>query len=431
MKITLRYGRGGLDVRLPDKCEVSVFRTGEMPVIADPQGHVREAIKKPVSSPPLRELASGRQTACIVVSDITRPVPNAILLPPILEALESAGICSERIRILIATGIHRASTPEELKEMLGEGILSGYPITMHDSRNPCEIKRIGYTRRGTPIDINRLYVESELKIVTGLVEPHFMAGYSGGGKSVAVGLTSVDAIRHLHGPALLEHPNARNCVLSGNPLQEELIEMAVRAGVDFCVNVVLDSARRIGGVFCGNLIEAHRGACDFASRFCTLSVNRPFDIVLTTAGGYPLDTTYYQAVKGLVGALELVMPGGLIVLAAECCDGLGSDEFRQVLGKLGECATYAQFLEEISRPDNFVIDQWEVEMLVKALKRNKVSLFSAGISQAEWPLTRAQRLESLEDGLSLAITSIRKPCRLAVIPEGPYVIPRVQASETS
>jgi nickel-dependent lactate racemase len=431
MKVRLRYGRSGLDVVVPDECEVSVFRTGEMPVLIDPLAAVREAIENPISSRPLSELTSGRRTACVVVSDITRPVPNTVLLPPILSALESEGISSKNIRILVATGIHRASTREELVEMLGEDILSRYPIVIHNSRNPSEIERLGYTLRGTPIDINRLYVESELKMVTGLVEPHFMAGFSGGRKSVAVGLTSVDAIKHLHGPDLLEHPQARNCALSGNPLHEELTEMAMRTGVDFCVNVVLDSERRIGGIFCGDLIEAHKVACDFASRYCVLKTDKSFEVVLTTAGGYPLDTTYYQAVKGLVGALDVVTPGGAIILAAECSHGLGSGEFRQVLCEFGGCGNdYDEFLKHISRPDNFVIDQWEVEMLVKALKRNKVYVFSAGISQEDWPLTYAQRVEFAEEGVSLAITNARKPHRIAVIPEGPYIIPMVQSRET-
>ncbi len=421
MKTTLRYGRRGLEVALDD--DITVFRTREMPVLRDPAARLRERLAEPTGSPPLCELASGRQNACIVVSDITRPVPNQILLPPIIETLEGAGIPSGSIRLLVATGIHRAPTDAELIEILGGEIAARYEIISHDARKASSVVRIGRTSRGTPMEINRVYMESDLRLVVGLVEPHFMAGYSGGRKAVSVGLTSVESIKHLHGTKFLENPGAGNCELEANPLHAELTEIALAAGVDFCVSAVIDADRSVGGVFCGDLVGSHAEACDFAGRYCLAQTEESFDVVLTTGGGYPLDTTYYQAVKGLVGALGVLSPGGGIILAAECSDGLGSGEFRSVLEDLREIGDYNMFLERISEPDNFVIDQWEAEMLVKALRRAKIFLYSTGIPECDRHLTFAESIGSIEEGLSLAAGARGNTRRMAVIPEGPYVVP--------
>lgn len=422
MKIKLRYGRDGLDFELGG--QATIFRTLEMPVIEDVAASLRACLGEPIGTPPLRELASGRKNACIVVSDITRPVPNKVLLPPIIETLRSSGVDKNNIFVIVATGLHRASTDEELIEMLGEEIASEYEVVSHDARDASSIERIGHTSRGTPIDINRRYLGSDLKIVVGLVEPHFMAGYSGGRKSVAIGLCSVESVKHLHGTEFLEHPGARNCGLAGNPLHAELTEIAEAAGADFCANAVIDAGRRIGGIFCGDLVRSHAAACSFARRYCSNEADGLFDIVVTTAGGYPLDTTYYQAVKGLVGALDIISPGGGIILASKCSDGLGSDGFRAMLQRLRDSGGYDDFLRHISESANFVIDQWEVEMLVKALRKvGKIFLYSTDLLASDWPLTFAERVESVEEGLSLATAGKGGAARVAVIPEGPYVIP--------
>ena len=428
MKIDLKYGRRGLGAELGG--EPTVFRTRDMPAVEDPAARLRQCLDRPIGTPPLHEIAAGRKDACIVVSDVTRPVPNKVLLPPIIKELNGAGIPSRRIRLLVATGIHRAPTGEELIEIFGREIPADCPVISHDARDPASVARIGSTSRGTPIEINRNYLESDLKLVVGLVEPHLMAGYSGGRKSVAIGLTSIESVKHLHATKFLEHPDARNCELDNNPLHIELTEIARTAGVDFCVSVAIDASRRIGGIFCGELVQSHRAACEFARRFCTVSVERPFDIVVTTGGGYPLDTTYYQSGKGLVGALGILSPGGSIILASECSHGLGTAEFRRVLEHLHACKDYGEFIERISNPDNFVIDQWGVEMLVKAFRRGKIYLYSPGIPEKDWPLTGATRIGSVEEGLSLATRRSGPAARTAVVPEGPYVIPMVDNTAT-
>jgi nickel-dependent lactate racemase len=250
-----------------------------------------------------------------------------------------------------------------------------------------------------------------------------MAGYSGGRKSVAIGLASVETVKHLHGTKFLEHPGSRNCELQNNLLHHELTEIALLAGVDFCVSTVVNAERRIGGIFCGDLVQSHNSSCEFAERYCVTRVEKPFDIVVTTGAGYPLDTTYYQAIKGLVGALGILSPQGAIILASECSKGLGSGDFRRVLEHLRTLNDYERFLAHIADPENFVIDQWEVEMLVKALRRGTIYLFSAGITEHEWPLTFATRVRSVNDGISLAAARSGQHPRIAIIPEGPYVIP--------
>lgn len=395
----------------------------------DPVAETERALRHPVGAPPLFESARGKSTACIVVSDITRPVPNKIILPPIIECLERSGMKPENIRILVATGIHRPPTRDELEEMLPEQVLARHSIHSHDARDATAIERLGFTRSGIPIDVNRLYLESNVKIVTGLVEPHFMAGYSGGRKSIAIGLTSVEAVALLHGPALLEHPGSRNCSLQANPLHAELVEIAEAAGADMNVSVVVDASRRVGKICAGGLARSHLDACRFAGRYATRCGSDLFDIVITTAAGYPLDTTYYQAVKGLVGALDILAPGGHIVLAAECSAGLGSADFRAGLRLLREIGDYDNFLEYIARPENFRIDQWEVEMLVKALRRATISVFSGGLPDSDWPLTRVGQIRSVEEGLRLSLQACGPAARMAIIPEGPYFIPTASDAE--
>jgi len=423
MRIKLNYGRSGLNVELNQGNDITVFRTKNMAAIEDPAAKLYMSLENPIAASPLREIAARGKNACIVVSDITRPVPNRILLPPIIDTLEQAGLPRRKIRMIVATGIHRAPTDKEIVEILGDEIANTCEISCHDARDSSGIARIGYSSTGTPIEINRHYLESDIKIVTGLVEPHFMAGYSGGRKSVAVGLTSIEAIKHLHGTKFLEHPEARNCELAQNPLHAELTEIAISTGADFSVNIVINAERRIGGIFCGDIVRAHDAACKFAERYSVIDANAPFDIVVTTAAGYPLDTTFYQAIKGLVGALGILSRGGQIILAAECSKGLGSPEFRRVLDNLCQIRDFGRFIAHISEAKNFVLDQWEVEMLVKALRRGEIFLFSEGISEQDWPLTHSARVESVEAGLSRAIANSVQSPRIAVIPEGPYVIP--------
>ena len=325
MQVGMKYGRGILQVEIPTCNLAGVLAIQGCAPIEDPERAVWEAIKYPIHSPSLGMLANGPKSACVVISDITRPVPNKLILPPILKTLEAGGIPREKISILIATGIHRPNEGEELEEMVGADIVGNYRIVNHFSQRPETHKYLGLTRNGTPVHIDKTYLESELKVATALIEPHLMAGYSGGRKSICPGLASIETMKVMHGPRILEHPNARIGVLDGNPLHIEATEIARMAGVDFNVNVTLDDQRRLTGVFAGDLVESHLAGVRFVEKVVKATVPEPVDAVVVSSAGYPLDATFYQAIKGLLAAAEIVKPGGGIILVAECREGIGSE----------------------------------------------------------------------------------------------------------
>lgn len=422
VNITLDYDRSGLEVRVPDENLVAVLNMRQTPPLDDPSAATRDALRQPVAGPPLEEIARGRRNACVVVSDITRPVPHDIILPPLLECLERVGLAPEDITILVATGLHAPMDDAQLRETLTDDVIERYPIVNHIARNGNEQADLGTTSTGIPIHVDRRYVESDLKVLTGLIEPHFMAGYSGGRKLVAPGLVGVETIEHLHGPGILEHPRATTGVLDGNPLHEASLEIARKAGVDFILNVAMDEDRRVTGVFAGELDRAHRFGVGHVNGMVVATVEEPVDIVVTSAAGYPLDTTFYQAVKGMVGVLDILKEGGSIVIAAGCADGIGSEEFEGLLRKTTDIDA---FIDWIQQPGVFTIDQWEIEELVKALKKGRVYLYTDGLSDEDVRACLVEPVPSVEAGIARAVDRHGPSATIAVVPRGPYVIPRV------
>ena len=422
MNITLDYHRSGLEVRVPDEHLAAVLNMRETSPLVDPVAATREALRRPVAGPPLETLGLGRRNACVVVSDITRPVPHDIILPPLLECLERSGLRPEDITLLVATGLHAPMDEDQLRETLTDAVVDRYPVINHVARNGEEQADLGTTRTGIPIHVDRRYVRSDLKVLTGLIEPHFMAGYSGGRKLVAPGLVGVETIKHLHGPKILEHPRATTGVLDGNPLHEAALEIARRAGVDFILNVSMDEDRRITGVFAGELDRAHRQGVIHVDDMVVAGVEEQVDIVVTSAAGYPLDTTFYQAVKGMVGVLDILKKDGSIVIAAGCADGIGSAEFEDLLRRTTDIDA---FIEWIQRPGVFTIDQWEIEELVKALKKGRIYLFSDGLSDDDARECLVEPVPSVEAGIERALRRHGSDATIAVVPRGPYVIPRV------
>lgn len=420
MQIQLDYGREGLFVEVPEENLDTVLRLNPAPPVPDPTTAVQEALRNPVSAPPLAELARERRSACVVISDITRPVPNRILLPPLLACLEAAGIPSEQITILVATGTHRPNTPAELVEMVGERITRDYRIVNHAARDPETHARIGTGRSGTPFEVDRRYLEAELRITTALIEPHFMAGYSGGRKSVCPGICSMETVKTWHGPHFIGHPRSEAGVLEGNPLHEDAIQAARLAGTDFIVDVALDEERRITGIFAGDVEAAWYAGVRHVERVVQAKLAAPADVVLTTSAGYPLDLTYYQAVKGMVGALPAVKEGGTIVLAACCAEGLGSREFAAALMDHDDLEAYVRGLYE---PGVFTPDQWEVQELAKARRKAEVLCFSEGIDSDTLARCFVEPVPSVEAGVKQALAKHGPDARLAVIPKGPYVVP--------
>jgi nickel-dependent lactate racemase len=416
------YGRTGLEIEIPPGADVEVVESPRATPLADPIEAVRAALAHPIGTPPLSDIARGRRDAVVVISDKTRPVPNGVMLPSILETLERAGIARERIEILVGTGLHRANTTEELAEMTSPEIVAGYRIRNHAARDRASHRHLGRTSRGTEIRLDSGYLDADLKIVTGLIEPHLMAGFSGGRKGVAPGLAGVDMMRTLHGPTMLEDHLGPG-ILEGNPFHEELLEIARRAGVDLLVNVAVDRQRRLTGVFAGDLVEAHLAGVRLVEEHVRVDLDAGADIVVTSAGGYPLDATLYQSIKGLIGTLNVVKRGGSVILAAEISEGIGSAEFRKLLGEL---TGNEPFMEKITRPGFFVIDQWMAQHLCQVLRKSEVTIVSRGLDLAAFPRLPIRRAASVEEALAAALAKHGRGARVLLIPEGPYVIGTVR-----
>jgi nickel-dependent lactate racemase len=420
MEVTLSYGRAGLTVQLPEDRVAGILRMRPVAPLSAPEKAVEESLRSPIGSPPLLEIAKGRKNAVIVVCDVTRPVPNALLLPPLLETLHRAGLSRDAITILVATGLHRPNEGEELAEMIGAALAREYRVVNHVGRDDSTHADLGTTKRGTPIRIDRTYVDADLKILTGLVEPHLMAGYSGGRKVICPGLGSWRTVSVLHGPAFLEQPACRAGRLSDNPLHHELLEIAGRAGADFILNVTLNEARQLTGVFGGDLEKAHLAAVARVDEAARIPIDQPVDVVLTSSAGYPLDTTFYQAVKGMTGAMPAVKPGGTMVLAASLTEGIGGPEFTD---RLLAGASMDLLIEDILASEAVSIDQWQIEEMGIVQRRAKVLCYSEGLDAETLRRCHVGPVASVEEGIAQALAAHGPNSKMLVIPEGPYVMP--------
>ncbi|MFO0926333.1 MAG: nickel-dependent lactate racemase [Gemmataceae bacterium] len=425
MRIKLDYGRTGLEVTLPDDRVVGPLAIRPAAPLADPQAALAAVLANPTGTRPLAELARGRTSACIVICDITRPVPNKLILPPLLRILENEGIPRDRITILIATGMHRPNEGDELVELVGAEIARTYRCVNHHGTVREEHTYLGTTPNGVPAWIDSRYVEADLKITTGLIEPHLMAGYSGGRKLICPGIAGLDTVKVWHGPRFLEHPKADCGIVEGNPVHEENTRIALMAGCDFIVNVCIDGARQVTWVGAGDMIQAWEEGVRFVANVVKAPVAEPCDVVVTSCAGYPLDTTWYQAVKGLTGALPIVKQGGTIVLAASLTEGLGSPEFQQVLA---ENPDLEAFKKRIMGEDYFVMDQWQLEELCKVVARCKVKVVTHGLSAEVLRQCHVEPAASVEQAVADCLAEYGPQARIAVIPKGPYVLPVVQGA---
>jgi nickel-dependent lactate racemase len=420
LHVTLDYGRTGLDVELPADRVVGPLAIRDVPPIEDVEGAIAALLEKPIGTPPLRELARGKKDACILICDITRPVPNREILVPMLEVLHAAGIPREKVLILVATGLHRPSTEEERVEMLGQGIASTYRVEDHYGTRLEEHTLVGTTPRGVPAWIDSRYVNADLKIATGLIEPHLMAGYSGGRKLICPGIAALETVKIWHGPDFLEHPKADCGILDGNPVHEENTLIARMAGCDFIVNVTLDSKRRVTSVVAGDMEQAFLEGVKFVEEVCKAPIARPVDVVVTSAAGYPLDTTFYQAVKGLTGCLGIVKEGGTIIIAASLTEGIGSHEFQSLFR---DNSTLDGFMHRILGKDYFVMDQWQLEELAKVRRKVRVKMVSDGLAPEVLANCFVEPAASVEVALAESLAEYGPDARVAVIPKGPYVLP--------
>ena len=422
MRVTLDYGKTGLDVELPDGNIVGPLSIQPMEPLADPVAAVAEKVASPTGTQPLLELARDRTSACIAICDITRPVPNQVILECLLPTLEAAGIPRQEILILIATGMHRPNEGDELVELVGAEIAANYRVENHHGTIRDEHTYLGESPRGVPVWIDSRYVEADLKITTGLIEPHLMAGFSGGRKLICPGLAALETVKVWHGPDFIEHPKADCGILDGNPVHEENTAIGQMAGCDFIVNVTLDEQRRVTGVVAGDMIGAFQEGVELIRGVVTAEVSEACDVVVTSSAGYPLDTTFYQAVKGLTGALPIVKEGGRIIIAAGLSEGVGSPEFQSLFE---ENSSLEVFMERILGKDYFVMDQWQLEELAKVLRKARVTFVSDGLTAQRLGELFVEAAESVEEAVASALEDYGPDAWIAVIPKGPYVLPVV------
>jgi len=421
MRIALAYGAGEIELEIPSGHHVDVLEKQDVAPIADPAGHLRRLLDAPIGTKPLREIARGRRDAVIVVSDLTRPVPNATILPPILDALRDAGLPADRVTILVATGLHRPNTPDELDAMLGRELARSLRIEQHDARDADAHADLGRTRAGIPIRIDRRLLDADLRITTGMIEPHLMAGFSGGRKAVAPGLAGVETVRVAHGPRMLE-ARVGPGIVDGNPLHADLLEIQRRVGIDFIVNVALDRERAIAGIFCGGAETAHAEGMAFVAREARVAIEAPADLVIVSGGGAPLDATFYQSIKGISTASSIVARGGSILLCTALREGVGSASFEKLLR---ESANPRAFEARLADSEFFAIDQWMVQHLCQAHRRARLLLYTDAFPPATVAEWMVEPVPSPEAGIAAALRGRTGAARIAVVPQGPYVLASV------
>jgi nickel-dependent lactate racemase len=417
--IAIAYGRSQLRVTLPAGAQPTLIRKRKLPKLPDPNAAVRDAL----ATGGLRRAASGKRSACILICDITRPVPNRLFLRPMIEDLMAEGIPPGAITVLVATGLHRPNEGAELAELVGDPwVQATVRVENHFARDDAAHVDLGFTPgRGVPVRLDRRFVEAGLRIATGLVEPHFMAGWSGGRKVVAPGVAHHTTIRTFHSARFMEDPLAVQCNLAGNPLHEEQLEIVRMLGELCALNTVIDEDRDLAFVNFGEIIASHQQAVDFVAAATAVPVGRQFHTIVTSAAGYPLDKTYYQTVKGMVTPLDILAPGGTLIIASECAEGIGSAEFRAAQERLVALGP-ERFLATLTAKSLAEVDEWQTEMQLKPLRLGRVQLYTTGLDEAARRVTGVELIEDVDAAVAESVAR-HGDAAVAVIPEGPYVVP--------
>jgi lactate racemase len=423
MPIRLAFGRGNLDLELPGGYNWRVLEARSAEALPDAHAAIGEALDRPIAGPSLEQLARGKRSAIVSVCDITRPVPYPVLLPPLLECLERAGVPPAATTIIIATGLHRAATQDEITEILSPAVASRYRVVNHHARELSEHRHLGSTRSGTPVYIDERFMAAELHLTCGLIEPHLMLGFSGGRKLVAPGCAYQDTIKSIHSPRFMRDPKAVEGSVEGNTVHAELLEIARMARHDFMLDVAITRDRRISGVFAGEPERTHAEAVKFVSAAMSHELDEPVDAAITSAAGYPLDLTFYQAIKGVTAAAKVVKPGGKILLIAACGEGTGSPEFAAMLK---EGISDRAFLDRIANSP-VLVDQWQLEKLALVTRRVDVLYFVPGLPADYYPALWGQAYATQREALCALLAGLPRGATIAVMPEGPYVLANTAA----
>ncbi|MCB1125538.1 MAG: nickel-dependent lactate racemase [Verrucomicrobiae bacterium] len=419
MKVNLAYGEGWLPVEFPED-RTTVIRPSHTAGLPDERAAVLEALRKPVAAAPLRDSVRPDQSVCIVFTDLTRATPNHRLIPWLLAELEPVPVGN--ITLLNSTGTHRPNTPAELERLLTPEVVAKYRVLNHDCHDTASLVEVGRTRSGVPARINRHVVEADVRIITGFIEPHFFAGFSGGPKGIMPGCAGLETVMSNHGAANIGDARATFGITEGNPLWEELRDIALRVGPSFLLNVALNEEREITGVFAGDLIEAHRVGIEFVRQAAMQRVEAPFDVVVTTNSGYPLDLNLYQGVKGMSAGARILKEGGLLILACECREGVpaGSplDKFYQ------ETSSPEEILALLATPGFVRPEQWQAHIQALIQARARVLLHST-LDEASVQGCFLESCPDIAATVSAELAGRGPAARVAVLPQGPLTIPYV------
>jgi nickel-dependent lactate racemase len=418
MNVHLAYGRNGLTINLPEQTDVITAHF--VPSVPDEPAALRDALRQPIASPPLAQLVRRGNQVVICHSDITRATPNDRILPVLLAELEDAGVRRQDITLLNALGTHRPQTDAELRGMLGDAIVDNYCCLQHNAFDDAGLVPLGDTSFGHPVRLNRLLVEADVKILTGFIEPHFFAGFSGGPKGVLPALAGQESVLTNHGREMIAHPQATWGVCEGNPIWEEMREVALMAKPTFLLNVTLNAAKQITGVFAGELLAAHKAGREFVRDNAMVPVDEPYDIVVTTNSGYPLDQNLYQCVKGMSAARQIVRKGGAIILAGACADGL--PDHGRYAELLAEGGSPQGVLDLISQPGFSAQDQWQVQIQAMIQLDAEVYVYSDGLNDRQLEQALFKPCRNIEQTVACLREKYGSRARLCVLPEGPQTI---------
>lgn len=422
MQVELAFGKTGLAATLPEGFRYQVLEARSAQGLADERAALEAALDAPVGRPPIEEMARGKKTVAISVCDITRPAPNRRVLPPLLERLERAGITRENIIILIATGLHREATEAEIQEIVGPELYGRIRVENHRAKEFGEHVSLGSTASGIPVYVDRRFVEADLHITLGFIEPHLMLGFSGGRKLIAPGLAAQETIKVIHSPKFMRDRRATEGSIADNPLHRELQEIARMVRHDFMIDVALTRDRKIAQVFAGDPELAHARGAEYVGRTMLEPIEAPVDAVITTCAGYPLDLTFYQTVKGVTAASHIVKPGGRILIISECSEGAGAPEFCKMIERF---STHEDFLAAtLEAPVE--VDQWQLEKLALVCQEKELHFYVPGLPAHYQQMIWGNAYVSLEEAIAGVFAGLPTGARVAVIPEGPYVLARVE-----
>jgi nickel-dependent lactate racemase len=424
MKSHFSFGKDGIEISIPDNFDCHEIRSRTAAPLEDEVASIYSALDHPIDSVPLTSLAAGKRTAAISVCDITRPAPNSITLLPLLNRLHETGIPVDGITILIATGLHRAATSDEVNTIVGRDIAAKYRVVSHDARAFHEHRPLGATARGTPVYIDERFMAADLHITLGFIEQHLMLGFSGGRKLVAPGLAGQETIKVIHSPKFMREPLAKEGSIIGNPLHAELLEIARMARHDFILDVTLTQDRKISGVFAGDPVQAHAAGVRFVETTSLERLDEPADLVITSCAGYPLDLTFYQSFKGVSAAQHMAKPGGRILLIAECAEGIGSVEFARMLDELQSFETFLEDLQQSA----VKVDQWQLERLALTALKHDLFFYTPGVTQEQLGCLGSRAFADLSDAVTAALEGLPTGARIALVPDGPYTFARAEAT---